>query len=83
MNDPRPIPSPEDLALYAMQALSADEMAAVPAGTFLPNSEGYASLVLPSLPSGVQAKAFGITIENAAGSATPTMPIVLSGAAGD
>ncbi|HEY1965935.1 MAG TPA: anti-sigma factor [Acidobacteriaceae bacterium] len=68
---------------YELWVIPANGAAAVPAGTFLPNSEGYASLVLPSLPSGVQAKAFGITIENAAGSATPTLPIVLSGAAGD
>jgi anti-sigma-K factor RskA len=68
---------------YELWVIPANGAAAVPAGTFRPNSEGYASLVLPSLPSGVQAKAFGITIENAAGSSTPTMPIVLSGAAGD
>jgi anti-sigma-K factor RskA len=35
--------------------------------------------VLPKLPSGVPAKGFGITIENAGGSATPTTPIILSG----
>jgi anti-sigma-K factor RskA len=29
----------------------------------------------------VEAKAFGVTIEKAAGSATPTAPIVLAGAA--
>jgi hypothetical protein len=29
----------------------------------------------------VMAKAFGVTIENAGGAETPTMPIVLSGAA--
>jgi hypothetical protein len=51
----------------------------MPAGTFWPNSEGYASLVLPKLPSGVAAKGFGITMEKASGSSTPTMPILLSG----
>jgi anti-sigma-K factor RskA len=76
----KPVPSGKTYELWVIPANGA---AAVPAGTFLPNSEGYASLVLPSLPSGVQAKAFGITIENAAGSATPTLPIVLSGTAGD
>ena len=63
--------------------IPASGAAPVPAGTFTPNAEGYASVVLPSLPSGVQAKAFGITIENAGGSETPTLPIVLSGTAGD
>jgi hypothetical protein len=36
-----------------------------------------------SLPSGVQPKAFAVTIEKADGSATPTMPMVMLGAAGD
>jgi len=35
--------------------------------------------VLPSLPTGVEAKAFGVTIEDAQGATTPTMPIVMSG----
>ena len=55
--------------------------APIPAGLFRPDASGSASVVLPELPKGVPAKAFGITIENAAGSATPTAPIVLSGAA--
>jgi hypothetical protein len=38
-------------------------------------------LVLPPLPTGVPAKAFGVTIERAEGSETPTTPIILSGAA--
>ena len=55
--------------------------APIPAGLFRPDASGSASLVLPSIPQGVPAKAFGITIENAGGSATPTAPIVLSGEA--
>ena len=54
--------------------------APVPAGLFRPDASGNASLVLPTLPKGVQAKAFGVTVENAAGSSTPTLPIVLQGA---
>lgn len=54
--------------------------APVPAGTFHPDSAGNASVVLPTLPEGIEAKAFGVTIENAGGSSTPTMPIVLQGA---
>jgi hypothetical protein len=64
---------------YELWVIPASGTAPVPAGTFTPNGEGYASVVLPTLPSGVPAKAFGITIENAGGSKTPTMPIVLSG----
>jgi anti-sigma-K factor RskA len=64
---------------YELWVIPASGAAPVPAGTFTPNGEGYASVVLPTLPSGVPAKAFGITIENAGGSKTPTLPIVLSG----
>jgi anti-sigma-K factor RskA len=71
-------PVPADKA-YELWVIPASGGAPLPAGTFRPNAEGYASLVLPRLPSGVPAKAFGITIENAAGSATPTLPILLSG----
>jgi len=53
----------------------------VPAGLFRPDATGSASVLLPAIPSGVEAKAFGVTIEKAEGSATPTAPIVLAGAA--
>jgi anti-sigma-K factor RskA len=53
----------------------------IPAGLFRPDATGSASVLLPVIPSGVEAKAFGVTIEKAAGSATPTAPIVLAGAA--
>jgi anti-sigma-K factor RskA len=71
-------PAPAGKA-YELWVIPADGAAPLPAGTFRPNAEGYASLVLPKLPSGVAAKAFGITLENASGSSTPTMPILLSG----
>jgi anti-sigma-K factor RskA len=64
---------------YELWVIPASGAAPVPAGTFTPNAEGYASVVLPTLPAGVAAKAFGITIEKAGGSSTPTPPIVLSG----
>ena len=53
----------------------------IPAGTFTPDKSGYASVVLPPLPAGTAAKAFGVTIENAGGSLVPTAPILLHGAA--
>jgi anti-sigma-K factor RskA len=34
---------------------------------------------MPSLPKGVTAKGFGVTVENEGGSLTPTAPIVLAG----
>jgi anti-sigma-K factor RskA len=72
----KPVPAGKAYELWVIPASGA---AAIPAGTFWPNSEGYASVVLPKIPSGVPAKAFGITIENAGGSNTPTAPIILSG----
>jgi anti-sigma-K factor RskA len=54
--------------------------APVPAGVFKPDTRGSATVVNPPLPAGLQAKAFAITIENEAGSRTPTMPIVMMGA---
>jgi hypothetical protein len=49
------------------------------AGTFKPDAKGYASVVLPTLPKGVQAKGFGVTVEPDGGSPAPTPPIVLAG----
>ena len=72
----KPVPAGKTYELWVIPASGA---APVPAGTFTPNAEGYASVVLPKLPAGIPARAFGITIENAGGASTPTMPIVLSG----
>jgi anti-sigma-K factor RskA len=57
--------------------------APIPAGTFQPDAGGNATVMQVSMPSGMQAKAFAVTIEKAEGSATPTMPMVMLGAAGD
>lgn len=54
--------------------------APIPAGVFKPDARGSASVIEPPLPGGVEAKAFAITVEPEQGSATPTMPIVMSGA---
>jgi anti-sigma-K factor RskA len=52
----------------------------IPAGVFTPDARGSATVVNPPLPAGTEAKAFAITVEPEAGSATPTMPIVMMGA---
>jgi anti-sigma-K factor RskA len=67
---------------YELWVIPASGQAPVPAGVFRPDAVGTATLVLPQLPSGIAAKAFGVTIENAGGATSPTMPIILSGAAG-
>jgi anti-sigma factor RsiW len=78
-NNLKPIPANKT---YELWIIPADGKAPIPAGLFRPDDKGQASVVLPKLPEGVPAKAIAVTIENAEGSATPTMPIVLSGAAG-
>jgi anti-sigma-K factor RskA len=66
---------------YELWVIPSNGSAPIPAGLFKPDATGSASLILPNLPVNVQAKAFGITIEQAQGSPTPTLPIILSGAA--
>jgi hypothetical protein len=73
-------PLPENKT-YELWVIPANGTAPVPAGLFRPDRQGSASVVLPQLPGGLVAKAFGVTVENAGGSGTPTLPIVLSGAA--
>jgi anti-sigma-K factor RskA len=53
----------------------------IPAGTFKPDARGFASVILPELPKGTVAAAFGVTLESDGGSKTPTLPILLVGAA--
>jgi anti-sigma-K factor RskA len=73
----QPLPPDKTYELWVIPASGAP----IPAGTFRPDASGSGSVVMPWIPPGVEAKAFGITVENAGGSQTPTMPIILSGAA--
>jgi anti-sigma-K factor RskA len=34
---------------------------------------------MPPLPKGIEAKMFGVTVEDEGGSQTPTMPIIMAG----
>lgn len=63
---------------YELWLLPANGQSPIPAGTFKPDAQGSASVVMPQLPKGVQAKGFGVTVENEGGSSTPTLPIVMS-----
>jgi anti-sigma-K factor RskA len=65
--------------VYELWLIPADGRNPIPAGTFHPDARGDGSVILPSLPRGVQVQAFGITVEDGTGSGTPTMPIVLAG----
>ena len=73
----QPLPANKTYELWIIPMKGAP----MPAGMFRPDAAGSGSVVLPAIPTGVQAKAFGITIENEGGADTPTMPIVWSGAA--
>jgi anti-sigma-K factor RskA len=53
--------------------------APIPAGMFMPDARGSAMVMNPPLPRNIEAKAFAITVEPEAGSAVPTMPIVMMG----
>jgi hypothetical protein len=65
---------------YELWLIPADGHDPIPAGTFQPDDSGNASVIMPELPKGVIAKAFGVTIEDEGGSLQPTLPIILSGA---
>jgi Anti-sigma-K factor rskA, C-terminal/Putative zinc-finger len=68
---------------YELWVIPANGKAPIPAGLFQPDAAGSASVILPRLSPGVPAKAFGVTMEAAGGSTTPTAPILLAGAAGE
>jgi anti-sigma-K factor RskA len=75
-NNMPPLPPQKAYELWLIPANGAP----LPAGVFKPDAHGSATVVNPPLPVGIEAKAFAITVENEAGSATPTMPIVMMGA---
>jgi anti-sigma-K factor RskA len=64
---------------YELWILQAESNKAVAAGTFNPDASGNAAIILAQAPAGLRVKGFGVTIEKAGGSDTPTLPIVLSG----
>jgi len=64
---------------YELWLIPANGKAPIPAGLFRPDATGAAAVVLPPLPAGIEAKAFGVTVEPAQGSATPTLPIIMAG----
>lgn len=68
-----------DNKAYELWLVPAKGKAPLPAGLFRPDAHGSTSVVLPSLPPGVEARAFIVTVEEAQGATTPTLPIVMSG----
>jgi anti-sigma-K factor RskA len=74
----KPVPDQKAYELW----LIPKQGAPIPAGVFKPDAHGSATIINPPLPSGVEAKAFAITVEPEQGSSTPTMPIVMMGSGG-
>lgn len=64
---------------YELWLIPANGQAPIAVGTFHPDAGGNASLILPPLTKGVEAKAFGVTIEAEGGATKPTLPIILAG----
>ncbi len=71
-----PLPPQKAYELWLIPASGAP----IAAGLFKPDAHGSGSVVNPPLPTGTEAKAFAITVENEAGSASPTSPILMTGA---
>jgi len=71
----QPVPAQKAYELWLIPVKGAP----IPAGMFKPDSHGMAMVMNPPLPSGVEAKAFAITIEPEQGSSAPTAPIVMMG----
>jgi len=65
--------------VYELWLIPADGRNPIPAGTFHPDDRGNASVILPPLPRRIEAKAFGVTVEDEGGSQTPTLPIIMAG----
>jgi hypothetical protein len=73
------LPLPPAGKVYELWIIPATGGAAIPAGVFTPDLQGNAAVVFPEIPAHVQAQAFGVTVEEAEGASTPTLPIILSG----
>jgi hypothetical protein len=65
--------------VYELWILQPGGKKPLPAGTFAPDSSGNATMILADAPADLAVQGFGVTVENAGGSDTPTLPIVLSG----
>jgi hypothetical protein len=65
--------------VYELWLLPADGRNPIAAALFHPDNHGNANVILPSLPTGVAAKGFGVSIEDEAGAQTPTPPFIMAG----
>jgi len=63
---------------YQLWLIPESGMAPISLEVFRPDADGGANVVLPSLSTGIEAKTFDVSVEEAQGSSSPTMPFVLS-----
>jgi anti-sigma factor RsiW len=62
---------------YTLWLIPVNESAPVRVGFLYPDAEGNASLILPPLPMAVDARTFGVTLEEGEQAAVPTQPFLL------
>ena len=65
---------------YQLWLVPANGSAPMPCGTFKPDAQGNASMVMPWADKKMTPKMFAVTIEPEGGSDKPTMPMVMAGA---
>lgn len=73
------LPKLADNKVYELWLLPSNGSSPIPAGTFVPDAQGRARVVVPRFRPGVAANGFAVTAERAGGSSTPTLPILLAG----
>ena len=72
-----PLPAYKTYELWIIPSASGAQP--IPAGTFRPDANANASVIMPDIPKGVIAQTFAVTIEDEGGSKTPTMPVIMAG----
>jgi Anti-sigma-K factor rskA len=65
--------------VYQLWLMPVDQSKPVPAGTFVPDARGNATIVNTQFLQPLAAKGFSVTIEKQGGSQIPTLPIILAG----
>ena len=65
--------------VYQLWLMPADGSNPIPAGTFLPDAAGNATVVSTHFQRSIAAKGFAVTAEPTGGSQKPTLPILLAG----
>jgi anti-sigma-K factor RskA len=71
----RPLPAGKTYELWILQG---KQQPAIPAGSFTPDINGYATLIPPRLPDNLNVIGYGVTVEDVMGLTTPTLPYIIS-----